>query len=43
MNLGKLINVLTSILRMQVCHSDPIIFKDIVIDHRIKGTLGITG
>lgn len=38
-----MIKILTSILRMKVYYSEPIIFKGIIIEQRIKGTLGITG
>jgi len=38
-----MIKIPTGILRMIVYYSEPIIFKGIIIDKRIKGTLGITG
>jgi len=38
-----LINLQTSKLRRQLCHIEPIFFFAKKIDHRIKGTLGITG
>jgi len=38
-----MIKISTGILRMIVYYSEPIIFKGVIIDKRIKGTLGITG
>jgi hypothetical protein len=38
-----MITILTNIVRMAVYYSEPIIFKGIIIEQRIKGTLGITG
>jgi len=38
-----MIVLLTNKARTNVDHSEPILYKGINIDQRIKGTLGITG
>jgi len=38
-----LIKVLTSILRIDICYIEPVLNIGYIIEHRLKGTLGITG
>ena len=38
-----MIRILIGILRTNVCHNEPVIFKGKITDQQIKGTLGITG